>query len=163
MYDPIRWVDIIMFEWWWCQMSWEVPCIYTICWGSRVISIGLHEPTWWCADLNNLHMCGHKFKNTLLLVEIGWSLYQFWSSWKEEFNAIIISIKWVTQRWNLALVSNFNTPSQLGRIPPADPSAIMYHLFHLCSAEPWCNNEEELIESESQDLNTLHWQNSVQR
>ena len=105
---------------------------------------------------NNLHMCGHKFKNTLLLDQIRWYLYQFWSSRKEEFNAII-SIKWVVPRWNLALVANFNNPSQLGRIPPTNPSIIIDHhatltsctIFvpHLISAlsNTDMNNEEELI------------------
>ena len=31
-------------------------------------------------------------------------------------------------RWILALVANFNTPSQLGRNPPDNPSVILYHL-----------------------------------
>lgn len=68
--------------------------------------VSLHDDV---ADLNNLHVSGHKFKNTPLLVQIRWSLYQFWSSRKEEFNAIIISIKWAVPRWNLALVANLNT------------------------------------------------------
>lgn len=48
-------------------------------------------------NLDNLHICGHKLKNTFLLVQIWWSLGKFWSSQKEEFNAIIISIKWAIQ------------------------------------------------------------------
>lgn len=69
----------------------------------------------------------------------------------------------ICPKWNLALVANFNTPSQLGRIPPAYPSIIMpsgHHgpSLHLVSTLLNTNidNEEELIESESQDLTTLH-------
>ena len=48
-------------------------------------------------DLDNLHMCGHKFKNTFMLVQIWWSLGCFWYSQKEEFNAIINFPKGVFQ------------------------------------------------------------------
>ena len=54
------------------------------------------------------------------------------------------------------LVTDFNTPSQLGRIPYANPYIIIMPSCHpytiialLCSVEPWTNNEEELVESES--------------
>ena len=33
--------------------------------------------------------------------------------------------------WNLALVANFNTPSQLGRFPPTNPSIIMSSCHHV--------------------------------
>lgn len=60
------------------------------------------------ADLDNLCMRDNKSKILLLLVRRRWSLYQNWTSRKEESNAIIISIIWVVLRWNLALVANFN-------------------------------------------------------
>jgi len=121
------------------------------------------------ADLDNLCMRENKFKISLLLVWMRWSLYQNWTSQKEGSNAIIISIIWVFTRWNLFLVSNSNTPSQLGIIPPANPSVVIIPSCHhvpslsslLYSIEPWSNNEEEAIESESEDLTTLHWQKSV--
>ena len=128
--------------------------------------MSLHDDV---ADLNNLHMCGHKFKSTLLIVQITWSFYQFWASQIEEFNAIIVSIKWVVPRCNLALIVNFNTPSQLGRIPRPNPSIINdYHaimssctisISHIISAllNTAVNYEEESVESETQDLTTLHW------
>ena len=91
--------------------------------------MSLHDDV---ANLNKLYISGHKFKNILLLVQMRLSLYQSSSSQKEESNAIIISIKRVVPRWNLALVSNFNTPCQLGRIVPANPSIIIdYHAIML--------------------------------
>jgi len=59
--------------------------------------MGLHDDV---ADQNKLYMSGHKFKIILLHVQMRWSLYQSWSSRKEESNAIIISIKRAIPRWN---------------------------------------------------------------
>ena len=41
-------------------------------------------------------------------------------------------ISWST--WSLALVSNFNTPSQLGTTPSVDPYVQLYYLCHQCLA-----------------------------
>ena len=60
-------------------------------------------------------------------------------------------IRWPT--WSLALVANFNTPSQLGRTPSANPSARLYYLCHHCPALLYSallnHEEEELIENVS--------------
>ena len=143
------------------QMRREVTPIYTLFWGWGDTSIGLTSLHLTKADLDNLCMRKNRFKIPFVLVIMRWSLYQNWTSRKEESNATIISIIWAVLRWNLALVANFNTPSQLGRIPLVKPLATitMNHLWIpslLCFAEHWCNNEEELIESESQDFTTLY-------
>jgi len=59
--------------------------------------------------------------------------------------------------WSLALVSNFNTPSQLGRTPLANPSANLYYLYHqctalLCSNDLWRRSDRECIIRFSTDL-----------
>jgi len=41
-------------------------------------------------------------------------------------------IRWPT--WSLALVANFNTPSQLGRTPSACPYVQLHYLCHQCPA-----------------------------
>jgi len=48
--------------------------------------------------------------------------------------------------WSLALVSNFNTPSQLGRTPSTNPYVRMYYPCHQCPAllcSTMLNHEEE--------------------
>ena len=63
-------------------------------------------------------------------------------------------LPWIRRpTWSLALISNFNTPSQLGRTPSANPSARLYYLCHQCPAllcSALLNHEEEeLIENVS--------------
>ena len=121
--------------WWdeWCPNEREVTSIYTLCWGRGDTSIGLMSLHLIEADLDNLCMRRNKFKIPFLLVRMRWSLYQNWTSRKEESNAIIISIIRAVLRWNLALVANFNTPSQLGRIPRGNPIVIMPSCHHVPS------------------------------
>ena len=140
-----------------CQNEVSSIFIYTSQHGSKDMFLGLHEPTWWWGR--------------------PWQIAHVWTSLQKHISPRAISVnlrsilvlskrgiqcnnhlhQMSCRKWNLALVSNFNTPSQLGRIPPANPSSIIMpsccHVpslsSHLYSAEPWCNNEEELIESES--------------
>lgn len=117
----------------WCQMRFEVSPIYTSRWGSSDMSIGLHDPTWWYGrpwQFSHLRAWPqqHNFSYPNLMI----------------FRSILVLSKRGTQcnnhfhqtsclKWNLALLANFNTPSQLGRILPANPSIVMPSCRHVPS------------------------------
>lgn len=95
--------------------------------GEETHLLGLLSPHFTEADLDNLCMRENKFKIPLLLVRIRWYLYQNWTSWKEESNAIIISIIWAILRWNLALVANFNIRPLLREIMSQLEAVVTHH------------------------------------
>jgi len=86
--------------------------------------------------LDQMCICGFSFISTLSLLRFEWSLGRFWSSQKEEFNAIVISINWLVQSGIWPYLHILDTPSQLGRILPVNIYPLInmsscHHMSHL--------------------------------
>lgn len=108
LYGPTRWGERIYVDFWWCQLRLEFPLIYMSQCGSKNMSLGFHEPTWWCGW--------------------PWQISHVWASLQKyispytilvNFRSIMVlskrGIKWNNYlhqmsfpKWNLDLVSNFN-------------------------------------------------------